>query len=88
MKRKWLTFPHKSLNWYPAFNSLNTSDIGVSVNTKTNGEKILFLWPQSLNFQMVMLLITKYPSEYFPDEGQASYWPEVGKIIPLSSYLS
>ena len=48
---------------------------------------ILFLWQQSLTFQMVIWFITKHSHEYLPHKKQACYWSKVGDIIPLSSYL-
>ena len=40
MKRRWLTFPRRSPNWYPTFPSLTTNDMGVSANTKSNDDEL------------------------------------------------
>ena len=40
MKRRWLTFPRRSPNWYPTFPSLTNNDMGVSANTKSNDDEL------------------------------------------------
>ena len=44
---------------------------------------LLFLWSQFLTLQMVILIVTKYSSDYFPHKRQACCWPKVDDIIPF-----
>ena len=64
MKRRWLTFPRRSRNWYPAITSVKTIDLGISPNPKVMminyipGICVLFsLFLTSVLFQLVLSFI-------------------------------